>query len=157
MSNYDFRVISEEEFKRRSKEKRGFRVRRGFIDLVVLNPDYVKSNDLVVVSGKRYEHVLRNLNNQQYPALDLAVEVVYHPTFDEKPHEGIMQRRVDSTVQDSKKLIAVMDPKYSGGTAFCKEAAMLFFSNTEHADALNGMFERFPKQENAQIIKIIKN
>lgn len=157
MNNYDFRVISEAEFNRRSKEKRGFRARRGFIDLVVLNPEFIKSNDLVVVSGKRYHQVRLSLRQQKCPALDLAVEVVYHPTFDEKPHEGIMQRRVDSTRQDYKKLIALMDPKYSSRTVFCKEAAMLFFSNTKHKNMLDGKLQRFPSQENIQIIKIIQH
>ena len=68
-----------------------------------------------------------------------------------------MQRRVDSTVQDYKKLIAIMGFKYPNGMPFCREAAMMFFSNTEHVDALNSMFKSFPKKENVQIITIIKH
>jgi hypothetical protein len=98
----------------------------------VLNSDYVSSNTLNIVSGKRYKDLLESANQQRFPALDLAIEVVYHPTLDEKPHTGIMKRRVESIVQDYQKLVALMKFRQVNDLSFCKEASMLFFSNTDH-------------------------
>ena len=156
MKDYNFRMVTEEEFNRKRREKIKIRARRGFIDFVVLNLDFISSNNLGVVSGKRYSSVLSSLRSQKYPALDLAVEVVYYPTFDEKSHKGIMQRRVNSTVQDYKKLVAIMDFRCPTESPFCKEAAMLFFSNTAHEDTLKNMFHSFPEDKKVQLIRISK-
>jgi len=75
------------------------------------------------------------------------VEVVYHPTFDEKPHVGIMERRVASTIQDYKKLVALTEFMFPHDTPFCKEAAMLFFSNTAYKDELNERFKSFSEDK----------
>jgi len=147
MKDYAFRVVTEEEFNLRRRKKLKIRARRGFIDFVVLNLDFISSNKLSTVSCKRYKDVLENLKNQQHPALDLAVEVVYHPTFDEKPHVGIMERRVASTIQDYKKLVALTEFMFPHDTPFCKEAAMLFFSNTAYKDELNEMFKSFSEDK----------
>ena len=108
MEHYNFRMVTEDEFKRGKKEKPSLRLKRGRIDLVVLNSDYISSNPLNIVSGKNYRDLLENLKEQKFPALDLAIEVVYHPILDEKPHTGIMKRRVESIVQDYQKLVALM-------------------------------------------------
>lgn len=135
MEHYNFRMITEDEFKR-ERRKNKFNAKRGRIDLVVLNSDYVSSNPLNVVTGKNYRDLLANLKEQRSPALDLAIEVVYHPILDEKPHTGIMKRRVESIVQDYQKLVALMKFRQINDLPFCKEAAMLFFSNTGYRDEL---------------------
>jgi hypothetical protein len=146
MNELNFKVIPEDEFDKKRKESLGFRARRGFMDLVVLNQDFIKSNNLNVVSGKRYKEVLKNLTNQKHSALDLAVEVVYYPTFDEKPHIGIMKRRVASTNQDYEKLVALKKFKFTHNVPFCKDAAMLFFSNTTHKEKLKEMFKSYSEE-----------
>lgn len=150
MKGTDFRVVTEDEF----KQKR-FRARRGWIDFVILNPEFISSNTLAVVSGKRYRILLKNLEVQQYPALDLAVEVVYYPVFDEKPHFGIMRKKVDSTIQDYKKMIAVMDFTYPNGVSFCKQAAMMFFSNTRYKTELQKMIRTILMNEKVSFFSII--
>ena len=87
------------------------------------------------------------MGRQRYPALDLAMGVVYHPVFDSKPHEGIMARRVESASQDYKKLIALAEYRYPNGTAFCKEATMLFVSNTHDKTALRKKLDSIPVRE----------
>jgi len=154
MSNYNFKLITEEEFDMKRERIKGFRARRGFIDFVILNPAFISSNNLSVVSGKRYKDVLPTLRNQRDPVLDLAIEVIYHFVYDKKLHEGIMKRRVDSTIQDYKKLGALTKHKLSTNVKFCREAAMLFFSNTEHKDKLERLFESFPKS-NVPCFKIV--
>lgn len=153
MNGSNFTVISEEEFSRKQENQRRLRARRGYIDLAVLDPSYVGSNSYIVVSGKRYASLLSSLRNQRFPALDLAVEVVYHPSLDGKIHEGIMRRRVESTIQDYKKLAAIMGFSFNGNQ-FCKEAAMFFFSNTKYVDKLDDMFREFPISSKVQIDKI---
>lgn len=141
MRDYEFRVVTEEEFNRKRKNGQGIRARRGFIDLVVLNSEFVSSNNLNVVSGKRYKEVSASLKNQRHPALDLAVEVVFHPAFDQKPHTGIMKGRVASTIQDYKKLVALTQTLLRDAVPFCRNAAMFFFSNTKYRDELDEAFE----------------
>lgn len=147
MRGYDFRVVTEEEFNLNQQEGVRTRARRGFIDLAVLNPDFISSNKLVIVSGKKYKEFLEDLKHQKYPALDLAVEVVYHPTFDKKIHVGIMQNKVASTIQDYQKLVALTRFKLPSGMPFCKEAAMFFFSNTPYTEELNGIFKRLAEDK----------
>jgi hypothetical protein len=132
MEHYNFRIVTEDEFRHEKQKNPRFAAKRGRIDLVVLNSDYILSNRLNIVSGKRYNDLLESANQQEFPALDLAIEVVYHPTLDEKPHTGIMKRRVESIVQDYQKLVALMKFRQVNDLSFCKEAAMLFFSNTLH-------------------------
>lgn len=132
MEHYSFRMVTEDEFKQEKQKNPRFAAKRGRIDLVVLNSDYISSNTLNIVSGKRYKDLLESANQQEFPAFDLAIEVVYHPTLDEKPHTGIMKRRVESIVQDYQKLVALMKFRQVNDLSFCKEAAMLFFSNTDY-------------------------
>lgn len=130
MEHYNFRMVTEDEFKQEKQKNPRFSAKRGRIDLVMLNSDYISSNTLNIVSGKRYKDLLESVKQQKFPALDLAIEVVYHPTLDEKPHTGIMKRRVESIAQDYQKLAALMKLRQINDLPFCKEAAMLFFSNT---------------------------
>ena len=136
MKGSSFRKVSEEEYQQERQKNRRFRARRGYFDFVVLNTDFVASNKLSVVSGKSYAEFLKNLGNRRFPALDLAIEVVYFLTFDQKLHKGIMERRIDSTNQDYQKLVALMNFPEPHKIPFCKEAAMLFFSNTPHKSEL---------------------
>jgi hypothetical protein len=88
------------------------------------------------VSAKRYKNFLDSIDGQKYPSLDLALEVVYYPTFDERQHVGIMKRKVLSAKQDYDKLVALMKFSYAGKIPFCREAAMLLFSNTKYRGEL---------------------
>jgi uncharacterized short protein YbdD (DUF466 family) len=156
MDHYSFRMMTEDEFKR-ERMKNKFNAKRGRIDLVVLNSDYISSNTLRIVSGKRYEDLLVSVKQQKHPALDLAIEVVYHPTLDEKPHLGIMEGRAKSTLQDYKKLVELMKFTYPTGVTFCKQAAMFFFSNTTHKDTLSAMFASFPQDPSVNLFKVLHN
>lgn len=155
MKGSHFRLITEEEFRVEKKKNPKFRARRGHFDFVIFNSDYVSSNRLRVVSGKRYRYLLHSLKDQQYPALDLALEVVYYPVFDERPHIGMMKRRVDSTIQDYRKLIALMEFTYPNNKSFCKEAAMMLFSNTTYKTELKEMLSYIPINEKVSFFSIL--
>jgi len=154
MKGSEFNLITEKEFEKQRLNNPRFRARRGYLDFVVLNSEYISSNRLNVISGKRYSIVKNSLEKQQYPALDLALEVVFYPIFDDKVHEGIMKRRAASTVQDYKKLIALMEFP-SKNTPFCKEAGMIFLSNTPYVDRLEKILESVRLHEKVLFLKIL--
>ena len=131
------------------------RARRGYVDFVIFNSEYVSSNKLSVVSGKRYRDFRVSLSERRCPALDVAVEVVYFPTFDDKLHDGIMNRRVSSTIQDYKKLVELMRFAIPNNIPFCKEAAMMFFSNTRYKKDLKEKFSSFQRNEKVEFFPIL--
>jgi len=155
MRGTEFKLVTEEDFIERKRKDPSFRARRGYIDFVILNSEYVVSNKLRVVSGKRYRDFLESLKNRRCEVLDLAVEVVYYPVFDKRLHEGIMNRRVESNIQDYQKLVALME--YEGVTdiPFCKEAGIMFFSNTIHKTKLKEKLESLPKNKNVEFFAML--
>jgi hypothetical protein len=156
MRDTQFRKITEEEFKVEQQKNPRCRARRGYVDLVILNSEYVSANTISIVSCKRYRDFLENLHKLRFPALDIAVEVVYYPSFDEKLHRGIMWRRIASTIQDYHKLVALMEFTDSLETPFCREACMMFFSNTRHSDELKEMLEAVPENSKAVFYSVFK-
>jgi len=154
MRGSQFRVITEAEFKAEKRRNPKFEARRGRIDFVILNPHYVSSNRMHIVPGKRYRDLRESLQAESYTALDLAIEVVYFPSFDKKPHLGSMKRRVDSTIQDYRKLVALREFTYSDGVPFCREAAMMFFSNTSYKGELKRILSSTPVNTKASFFPI---
>jgi len=144
MKGSQFRVVTEDEFKAEKLKNPRFTARRGSFDLVVFNRGYVSANELRIVSGKTYRDLQQSLKEEQHTVLDLAIEVVYFPSFNGKPHIGMMKRTVDSVIQDYKKLVALMEFTYSGGRSFCEEATMMFFSNTPYKGRLERMLFSVP-------------
>jgi len=155
MGGLQFKVITEEEVGREKAKDPKFRARRGWVDFVILNPYFVSSNKLGIVSAKSYKSFLKSIDGQKYPSLDLAMEVVYYPTFDERRHVGIMKRRVLSAKQDYDKLVALMKFSYAGKIPFCKEAAMLLFSNTRHRGELEEMLKLISVDEKVSFHSIL--
>jgi len=155
MKGSEFRVIEEDEFRAEKLKNPKFRARRGWIDFVIFNSEYISSNKLSVISGKRYRDFQDSLKKKRCTALDLAVEVVYFPTFDKKPHIGLMNRKVSSVIQDYKKLIALMEFTYPDNTPFCKEAAMMLFSNTIHKNRLKEMLYPLPLHKKVSFFPIL--
>jgi len=155
MKGLEFKLITEQMFSEKKLRDPAFRARRGYIDFVILNPEYVSSNKLKAVSGKRYRDFRESLRDRQYEVLDLAVEVVYFPTFDRRPHEGIMNRRVSATIQDYQKLVALMEHKHPKGIPFCKEAGMMFFSNTINKTKLKEKLESLSQHRKVEFFPIL--
>jgi hypothetical protein len=154
MNGFEFRPVKEEESKNARSEDPHSNARRGYIDLITLNADYVSGNRLSVVTGKRYQELRASLDYRDNPALDLAVEVVYSPTVNE-PHAGDMKQQVSSTIQDYQKLVALMRFTGSTGVPFCKEACMMFFSNTDHQHALKEKLASIPLDQQVAFFPIL--
>ena len=154
MEGTEFRGVSEEEYESEKQRNPDFRAKRGYFDLVVFNPKYISSTRLRVISAKDYRYFLPSLAERKCAALDMAVEVVYFPTFDNKPHFGKMDRRFRSTIQDYEKLAELM--KISAPTPFCREAAMMFFSNTRYTHELNEKFRSFPFNRSVKLFRYVR-
>lgn len=153
MKGSDFKLIPEEKFREEKESRPEFRARRGFLDFVIINTEYISSNKLSVVSGKRYKDLLQNAKDRQSIALDLAIEVVYYPALDERLHVGIMDRRISSIKQDYQKLVALMEFK-TNNVSYCREAAMMFFSNTKHKDLLKEKIANIQKHGKVALYSI---
>lgn len=153
MKGSDFKLIPEEKFREEKENRPEFRARRGFLDFVIINAEYISSNKLSVVSGKRYRDLLENSRDRQSVALDLAIEVVYYPALDERLHAGIMDRRVSSIKQDYQKLVALMEFK-TNNVSYCREAAMMFFSNIKHKDQLKKKIANIQKHGKVSLYSI---
>jgi hypothetical protein len=153
MKGFEFELITEEKFREEKKKNPNFRARRGFLDFAIINTEYISSNKLSVVSGKRYRDLQETARDRRSTAMDLAVEVVYHPTFDEKLHDGIMDRRVTSTLQDYRKLVALMEFE-TNHIPYCREAAMMFFSNTKHKAKLSEKLADIQKHEKVALYSV---
>lgn len=156
MKGSTFEVITEAELGERRMTDPNFRARRGYLDLAVLNSQYIASNELRVVSGKRYSILKSCFKGQLHTALDLAIEVVYYPTLDRKVHKGIMKRRVQSTIQDYQKLVALMKFRHGDSIPFCKQSVMMFFSNSPHKDKLENMLNSIKTHDEVQLYKILE-
>lgn len=154
MKGFEFELITEEMFREEKKKNPSFRVRRGFLDFAILNTEYISSNRLSVVSGKRYRDLQESARDRRSIAIDLAVEVVYYPTFDERLHDGIMERRVTSTLQDYQKLEALMEFG-TNNVPYCREAAMMFFSNTRHPGNLNEKLAGIQRNEKVALFSVL--
>ncbi|MFX0136518.1 MAG: hypothetical protein ACFFDN_22955 [Candidatus Hodarchaeota archaeon] len=152
MKGTDFKMYTEEEYEATKEVNPSLRLRRGHFDLIVFNPDYISQNKFRVVTGKNYRYLLDSFSHKQPPALDLAIEVVFYLSLDEKPHKGIMDRRVKSSNQDYKKLISLMNFKHDDVTPFCKEAGMMFFANTKHKDLMKQKIRSVKKNEKVEFI-----
>jgi len=153
---FQFKVVTEEEFKQEKAKNPKFRARRGWIDFVILNPYFISSNKLSIVSGKRYRSFLDSIAGQRHVALDAAIEIVYYPTFDERKQVGIMKRRVQAAKQDYDKMVALMKFPYVGSIPFCREAAMLLFSNTRHSGELASMLNMISLDDAVSFHTIVK-
>jgi len=152
MKGTDFKMYTEEEYEAAKEKNPTLRVRRGHFDFVVFNPAYISQNEFRVVTGKNYRYLRESFSHKQPPALDLVIEVVYYLGLDEKPHKGIMERRVKSTIQDYKKLISLMDFKHDNATPFCKKAGMMFFANTKHKDLMRQIISSVQVNEKVELI-----
>jgi hypothetical protein len=59
----------------------------------------------------------------------------------------MMEGKVASTIQDYQKLTALTEFRFPNDVHFCKEAAMLFFSNTAYKNELEETFRKLPENK----------
>ena len=127
MKRYKFRVASEEE-RTMSKGK----YKRGHYDLVVLNPDFVLQNDLVVVTGKNYQLFRKAMENVTTSPLLWVCEVVFFPQL-----AAIPKNATEIVRQDALKVKATLNHKVSQDVNFCEMGSILVSSSLSQGETVS--------------------
>lgn len=109
----------------RFEKKDGPPFKRGHYDLVVLNPEFVGSNSLDVVSSKSFETFTTAMENVNVAPLIWACEVVFFPKMSAIPSNA--DRPVN---QDTLKVKETLRYKVGlDNTTFCKMGSILVFTS----------------------------
>jgi hypothetical protein len=142
MIKHDFVVADETK-----KTEKGGLFRRSHFDLVVLNPDFVKSNDLIVVAGKNYEEFGNVKSRIKAIPLLWACEVVFGSHYgDELPNNWAVH-----AIQDAKKLIETLKPQVGQNLRFAEHANIIVFLGTSPNDKtrqVEKQLKEFSKKNN---------
>jgi len=118
MSKHGFRVASDKD-----RTPRGRFYRRGHYDLVVLNPDFVRSHDLVIVSGKNYEKFCSARDSINVTPLLWVCEIL----FGAHVEDDLPRNWMKFVEQDSKKVIETLNYKVGKGIDFARCGSVLVF------------------------------
>jgi len=109
-----------------SKSKGEKPCRRGYYDLVILNPNFIRDNTLEVICSKNYRKFKSVLNNVKVEPLIWACEVVFFPRTENLPRNA-----VNMVKQDALKLKETQRYKISRGVNFCLYTSILVFTRHE--------------------------
>lgn len=118
MRKHGFRIATDDE-----RTNKGGLYRRGYYDLVVLNPDFVRSHDLVIVSGKNYEKFCSARDDINVTPLLWVCEIL----FGAHVEDDLPRNWMKLVEQDSKKVIETLDYKVGKGIDFARCGDVLVF------------------------------
>lgn len=118
MSRHGFRMVNDNE---RTKKKGLYR--RGHYDLVILNPDFVRQYDPVIVAAKNYEKFCIVRDKINVTPLLWVCEIV----FGSHVEEGLPKNWVDIVFQDAKKVIETLNLKIGKGVNFARYGSVMVF------------------------------
>jgi len=135
MRRYSFRVKSDNE-----RTPRGGLYKRGHYDLVIFNPEFIRSHTLDVVTGKDYYKLRTVLPRLNIEPLIWACEVIYFPRIRKLPENA-----VKIIEQDTLKVKETLNYKITDNKTFCKIGSVHVFTSFPKATA------HFLKQETAKI------
>jgi len=154
MPDDKFSIILESEYQKIREKRPGFRARRGWLDLVILNPEYIETNEYQIVTGKNYNMFREKLETRQPSALDLAIEIVHFNPQSFSISPGRVRNTIGYARQDYQKICAVADFRFDENVPFCKEAAMLYFASTEHKERLKAGLNRIKTIKDVPLLTI---
>ena len=126
----------------------GGKYKRGHYDLVVLNPGFVKANELDVVCGKDYQKFRAMLAKGGVQPLIWACEVLYFPSVRKLPKNAIRAIR-----QDALKVKATISYKVNKNVNFCKMGSVHVFTShkEEESSSLKKEIEELTKEHKIDI------
>jgi len=126
MSGYGFAPANEEK-----RTPKGGKYKRGHYDLVLLNPEFVSTNDLVVVMGKNFSAYKAVMGQIKTSPILWVCEVIYFPRIARIPENAIK-----IIEQDSLKVKETLGHRLEKGIPFCKSGSVLVFTGfTSDEDA----------------------
>jgi hypothetical protein len=117
MSNKDFRLVEESD-----RTNYGGFFKRGHYDLVVLNPDFVRKFDTIVVAGKNYKRFCKEKDKIDVPPLLWICEII----FCSHVEEGLPKNMIKIVTQDAKKVIESLKYKL-GKVNFAENGSTMVF------------------------------
>jgi hypothetical protein len=144
MPGFDFELITEQQYLQKKREKPYFQARRGWLDFVSLNSDFVQSNLLEIVTGKNYKKMRASFEKTQPPVLDLALEVIYYHDHSFSVAPGRRRNSSLYALQDYRKVSAVKDYVLKDNIPYAKECALMYFASTERVDELKASLAGLP-------------
>ncbi|MDH5481830.1 MAG: hypothetical protein OEY22_02970 [Candidatus Bathyarchaeota archaeon] len=97
---------------------------RGHYDLVILNPAFVRGNNLEVVCAKDFEVFEAGMQHVGASPLIWVCEVMFFPRVKAIPGNAILQ-----IGQDAMKVAETLKHKVGSDTLFCELGAVLVFTN----------------------------
>lgn len=119
MQRYNFRVTSDKE-----QTPRGGLYKRGHYDLVIFNPEFIKTHTLDEVTGKNYQKLQSILPKLDIEPLIWACEILYFPKIRKLPENA-----AKIIEQDTLKVRAIVDYKIMDNKTFCKIGSVHVFTS----------------------------
>ncbi len=127
MHDHEFRRAGEEE-----RTSKGGRYQRGHYDLVILNPKFVKNDELDIVCGKDYQKFTLGMERVKVEPLIWACEVIFFPRVKKLPKNAIK-----TIEQDALKVKETLRFKVGQDIDFCKMGSVLVFTSHTAEGASN--------------------
>lgn len=106
--------------------------RRGHYDLVILNPEFVRNNELRVVCGKNYQQFRSVMQDVEVEPLIWACEVIFFPGVKKLPKNALK-----IIEQDALKVKETLRYKIGQNIDFCKIGSVLVFTSHTAEKAAN--------------------
>jgi hypothetical protein len=125
MQKYNFRVTSDKE-----KTPKGGLYKRGHYDLVIFNPEFIKTHTLDEVTGKNYQKLQSILPKLNIEPLIWACEILYFPKNRKLPENA-----TKIIEQDTLKVRATLDYKITDNKTFCKIGSVHVFTSLPQTTA----------------------
>jgi len=119
MHGHTFRRAGEKE-----RTRRGGLYKRGHYDLVVLNPYFVKANELDAICGKDYAKFRSMLAKVNVEPLIWACEVLYFPRIKKLPKKAIQ-----TIEQDALKVRETLQYEVGEHHKFCRIGSVLVLTS----------------------------
>ena len=104
--------------------------KRGHYDLVILNPKFVRNNELDVVCGKDYQKFKTAMEKVNTTPLIWACEVIFFPRVKTIPNNAIQLIE-----QDALKIKGTLGYALGRNVHFCKMGSVLVFTSHTHEES----------------------
>lgn len=144
MHNHEFRRAGEEE-----RTPKGGLYQRGYYDLVILNPSFVRNNKLDVVCGKDYQKFRSAMGEVEVEPLIWACEVVFFPGVKKLPNNALK-----IIEQDALKVKEALRYKVGRDVNFSMMGSVLVFTShtAEEASDLRQQVARLGKKHKLEVV-----
>lgn len=123
--------------------------KRGHYDLAILNPEFVRNNELSAVCGKDYQKFKSAMQEVKVDPLIWICEVMFFPRVKRLPKNALK-----IIEQDTLKVKETLKHKVDDDVCFCKTGSVLVFTShtAEEATKLKQEITRLGKKHEIEVI-----